>query len=259
VPQGEARGHLARFLFRGDDVFKSVKVLSGGERSRLELALLGVWPSNLLLLDEPTNHLDIPAREALEAFLRDTKATAVVVSHDRRFLDATCQSLLVIAPLPLAERDAKNPEFAEAEAVAVPFDGGYTDWRTAVASGWDAVAEARRLTSATVVDPGAQATTTRARAKRRAAASSVRRSEAPARGRAKALSKDAYRRQKSVVENDLTRLGLRRGQIQLALADPSIQANFVELRRLTSELADVETAMASAEDAWLSLEELAPR
>ena len=80
-----------------------------------------------------------------------------------------------------------------------------------------------------------------------------------ARGRPGALSKDAYRRARSTVDGDLTRLGLRRGQIELALIDPSVQANYVELRRLTSELADVETAMAAAEDAWLSLEERAPR
>ena len=72
-PSRRARraGYLARFLFRGDDVFKEVRQLSGGERSRLELALLGILPSNLLLLDEPTNHLDIAAREAIEAFLAE--------------------------------------------------------------------------------------------------------------------------------------------------------------------------------------------
>ena len=93
---GEARGYLARFLFRGDDVFKEVRSLSGGERSRLELALLGICRSNLLLLDEPTNHLDIPAREALEAFLRETPATLLVVSHDRRLLETTCDRLWVV-------------------------------------------------------------------------------------------------------------------------------------------------------------------
>ena len=92
VTAGEARGYLARFLFRGDDVFKEVRLLSGGERSRLELALLGIMPSNLLLLDEPTNHLDIPAREAIEAFLPSTPATMLVVSHDRRLLETVCDA-----------------------------------------------------------------------------------------------------------------------------------------------------------------------
>ena len=84
VTPGEARGYLARFLFRGDDVLKEVRLLSGGERSRLELALLGIQASNLLLLDEPTNHLDIAAREAIEGFLVESPATLLIVSHDRR-------------------------------------------------------------------------------------------------------------------------------------------------------------------------------
>ena len=82
--------------FRGDEVLKEVRLLSGGERSRLELALLGILPSNLLLLDEPTNHLDIPAREALETFLRESAATVIVVSHDRRFLETICDRLWVV-------------------------------------------------------------------------------------------------------------------------------------------------------------------
>ena len=73
------------------------------------------------------------------------------------------------------------------------------------------------------------------------------------------LSKDAYRRRRQVVEDDLTRLGLRKSQLELALGDPNVQANFVELRRVTSELADVNAALAQAEDAWLVLAEQAPR
>ena len=96
VTPGEARSYLARFLFRGEDAFKEVRALSGGERSRLELALLGIQPSNLLLLDEPTNHLDIPAREAIEAFMRESPATLVVVSHDRRLLETVCDRLSVM-------------------------------------------------------------------------------------------------------------------------------------------------------------------
>ncbi|MBI3746749.1 MAG: hypothetical protein HY264_09585, partial [Chloroflexi bacterium] len=88
--------------------------------------------------------------------------------------------------------------------------------------------------------------------------------EAPARGRAPAatrpskLSKDAYRRQRAAVDAELTRLHLRRNHLELAMGDPAVQANFVELRRITSELADVETALAAAEDTWLVLEERAP-
>ena len=78
-------------------------------------------------------------------------------------------------------------------------------------------------------------------------------------GRREPLSKDAYRRQRAVVDADLTRLGLRKSQLELALGRPDTQANFVELRRVASELADVDTALAQAEDAWLALEERAPR
>ncbi len=82
------------------------------------------------------------------------------------------------------------------------------------------------------------------------------RSAAPA--RAPRLSKDAYRRQRAIIDDDLNRLGLRKGHLELALLDPSIAANFVELRRVTSELADVDQALRAAEEAWLLLEERAP-
>ena len=72
------------------------------------------------------------------------------------------------------------------------------------------------------------------------------------------LSKDAFRRQKAVIEDDLGRLGLRKGHLELALMNPTTSANFVELRRVTSELADVDQALAAAEEAWLLLEERAP-
>lgn len=72
------------------------------------------------------------------------------------------------------------------------------------------------------------------------------------------LSKDAYRRQKVALDAELTRLGLRKNHLELAMGDPGVVANFVEMRRVTSELADVDTALAAAEDAWLQLEERAP-
>jgi ATP-binding cassette subfamily F protein 3 len=82
----EARDLLGAFLFSGDDVFKKVSALSGGEKNRLSLAEIVVSGANLLLLDEPTNNLDIPAREALEDALIDYRGTLFFISHDRYFL-----------------------------------------------------------------------------------------------------------------------------------------------------------------------------
>ncbi len=84
---GVLRSFLAGFLFTGDDVFKKVADLSGGEKGRLSLAKLIYSKSNVLILDEPTNHLDIPSREALEQALKEYDGTIITVSHDRYFLD----------------------------------------------------------------------------------------------------------------------------------------------------------------------------
>ncbi|GAC1518970.1 MAG: ABC-F family ATP-binding cassette domain-containing protein [Chloroflexota bacterium] len=83
LPLPEARNYLAQYLFRGDDVFKKVGMLSGGERGRLALAVLTLDGVNCLLLDEPTNHLDIPAREVLQEGLERFDGTLIMVSHDR--------------------------------------------------------------------------------------------------------------------------------------------------------------------------------
>jgi len=90
------RMYLGRFLFSGDDVYKKVSMLSGGERQRLSLAKLLLDEPNALLLDEPTNHLDIPAREALEAALRDFPGTIVVATHDRYLLERLATRILTV-------------------------------------------------------------------------------------------------------------------------------------------------------------------
>jgi ATP-binding cassette subfamily F protein 3 len=233
ITQGEARSYLARFLFRGDDAFKEVRTLSGGERSRLELALLGIQPSNLLLLDEPTNHLDIPAREAIETFMRESPATLLVVSHDRRLLETVCDRLWVVDG-----------------GAAVGFPGGYRAWRAAVAAGWT-VAGALRDGADTAAGTSVGPVTTAA------AVPPVTAATPRPKPRAR-LSKDAYRRQREALDGELTRLGLRKNHLELALGTPAVAANFVELRRITSELADVQTALGAAEDAWLEMEDRAP-
>ena len=88
-----ARGYLAQYLFRGDDVFKRVSDLSGGERGRLALALLALEGANFLLLDEPTNHLDIPAQEALQEVLEEYNGTILLVSHDRYLIDRLARQI----------------------------------------------------------------------------------------------------------------------------------------------------------------------
>ncbi len=84
---GEARKYLALYLFRGEDVFKQVSMLSGGERGRLALASLSLHGANVLLLDEPTNHLDIAAQEVLQEVLENFEGTILMVSHDRYLID----------------------------------------------------------------------------------------------------------------------------------------------------------------------------
>jgi len=91
---GELRSYLAKFLFTGDDIFKAVAALSGGERSRLTLAKLIYSHFNVLVMDEPTNHLDIPSREALELSLAEYTGTVIMVSHDRYFLDKLATEIL---------------------------------------------------------------------------------------------------------------------------------------------------------------------
>jgi ATP-binding cassette subfamily F protein 3 len=88
-----ARTYLGRFLFFGDDVFKPIGALSGGERSRVALAKLTLQGANFLVLDEPTNHLDLPSRQALEMILSQYDGTLLFVSHDRYFVDALATTL----------------------------------------------------------------------------------------------------------------------------------------------------------------------
>lgn len=95
---GEIRDYLARFMFSGEDVFKKVGVLSGGERGRLALAKLSLAHANLLLLDEPTNHLDIPAQEVLQEVLDEFQGTILLVSHDRYLIDVLGSQIWEIEP-----------------------------------------------------------------------------------------------------------------------------------------------------------------
>jgi len=110
----DLRNILALFLFRGDEVFKPIDTLSGGERGRVALAKLMLEGANLLLLDEPTNHLDIPSQEALQAALSQFPGTLLLISHDRYLIDALASQVWVISP--------------EESAMEI-FSGGYAEYQ----------------------------------------------------------------------------------------------------------------------------------
>ena len=113
-----ARTHLGRFLFSGDDVFRQVKNLSGGEKNKLVLAQLTYIQPNLLILDEPTNHLDMDSRQALGEMLQNYDGTLLLISHDRYLLEQVCTRVIEVA-----------------DGVAAIFEGSYSEMRAAKAVG----------------------------------------------------------------------------------------------------------------------------
>jgi ATP-binding cassette subfamily F protein 3 len=128
-----ARSYLGRFLFSGDDVFKPVGALSGGERSRLALAKLTLQGANFLVLDEPTNHLDLPARQVLEEVLATYTGTLIFVSHDRYFVDALATTVWMLE-----------------NSAITSYVGNYSAWRTRtmLAQNAAAIQSARETASA---------------------------------------------------------------------------------------------------------------
>lgn len=123
----EARSMLGSFLFRGDDVFKRVEELSGGEKGRLSFLKLLLQKPNFLVLDEPTNHLDIVSKGVIEEYLQDYPGTILVVSHDRYFLDKITERTLELTPLGVIDypgnysfyREKKTQLVKEAEVPSV--------------------------------------------------------------------------------------------------------------------------------------------
>jgi len=111
--QGFIRINLDNFGFKGDDVYKSVSVLSGGEKVKVVICKILLSDNNVLILDEPTNYLDIKAMEALEKSLKDTEKTVFIVCHDRRFIENICDFILEIKEKCIKEFDGRFKEYLE--------------------------------------------------------------------------------------------------------------------------------------------------
>ena len=217
------RSFLARFLFQGDDVFKRVADLSGGEKGRLSLAKLIYSQKNVLILDEPTNHLDIPSREALEAALDAYDGTVITVSHDRYFLDRIATQILSF------------DETGEAEI----FNGNYTEFH-------DAKDQRREE----------QIAKSNAREQKRSGENT--KIEKRTAKTQEPLSKNQMRqneRRVREIENELPALEKQAADFSLRMSAPEIAANRAELLAVAEKLERTERKIQELYREWESLAE----
>ncbi len=212
---GEIRNYLARFLFSGEDVFRKVSTLSGGERGRLALAKLGLTQANLLLLDEPTNHLDIPSQEILQEVLSEYAGTILLVSHDRYLIDALGTQIWEIKP---------------DQASLTVFEGSYSMYR--------AEQEARSLDAARKAEGGRQVQITAGQKTRANPASNEERRR---KNRLKEVESLV-----SLLETQLNELGLR---LENPPSDPG------KVQKLGKEYVEVQTRLEALLQEWEGLAE----
>ena len=209
----EARNYLARFLFRGDDVFKSTSALSGGERSRLALARLLITEPNLLVLDEPTTHLDIPSREALESLLGNYGGTMLFVSHDRRLISLLATQLWIV-------------EDGEASL----FRGSFEEWMRLQRS-------AAQVQTAIPDKPAPKTRSRQSDRQRRTSAAQKRAKQAKIREQ----------------EELITRLEAQLAEINAALESATERQNIPEITRLGEKYNATQARLDKAWDEWSEL------
>ena len=214
---GTLRGFLAKSLFTGEDVFKNVSSLSGGEKGRLALAKLIYSHHNVLVLDEPTNHLDIPSREALEEALKEYDGTILVVSHDRFFLDKIANHVLSF----------------EDDGTVTYFDGNYTEYHEWKLSGKELGLTSKPRISAPVgsVPP------------------------AVASGAVSSLSKNHLNQlEKRIkqIESELPTLESEGAKLTHDMSNPRIASDYSRLAEVTKKLSETEARIKSLYEEWES-------
>ncbi len=229
---------LGSFLFRGDDVFKTVGILSGGEKSRLALVRLLLDPPNLLLMDEPTTHLDMGSIDALIGALEDYEGTLVFISHDVHFIRAMARSVIHIA-----------------SGVLTPYQGDYQYFldKTKATSAREALTAT--LTNSQPTNWGGG--TPKKEAFTPPKSKEQRRQEAEARA-ARSKGKKEVEQKVGKIEEELAALDKRKHEIVILLQDGATYADAVKFRSLNEELAKIEPEVvrktASWEKATLELE-----
>jgi ATP-binding cassette subfamily F protein 3 len=226
VDEVGVRSYLGSFLFSGDEVFRPVRTLSGGERTRLGLARI-IWEApNLVFLDEPTNHLDIASREALEGALRAYEGTLVVVSHDRYFLDAVVSRILW-----LADGEGRIDS------------GGYSEARGR---------RARSAAEAAAAPAAAPARGPGDAPRGGGDAKAARRREREERDR---VEREQRRRRKARLglEAEITGLESRLTELTAAMEDDASRGDAASLRRLSEEYAATRARLESLYARWSEL------
>ena len=224
VAAGEVRKHLRSllgcFLFSGDDVFKKVSVLSGGEKSRLALAKMLLAPANLIVMDEPTNHLDMRSKSILQEALAAFEGSMVIVSHDRDFLD------------PLV---TKVVEFKGGNVKVYP--GNVSDYLYVTSKG-------SSVGAVTAPDKGTMPPSDRER----------KRIEAEQRQQRYKRTKPV-RNELEKLEAQIEKAEKKKQELEQKLADPELYKEGAKVRDIREELRNLETDLAYAYDRWGGLSE----
>ncbi len=225
LTETEIRNILGGFLFRGEDVFKNVNMLSGGEKVRLALAKLFQRRPNLLILDEPTNHMDIVGKEALEEMLKSFDGTVLFVSHDRYFIKQVADALLIFQ----GGTTMYFPYGYEAyeEKYGAENKGSFTD-------------EALRLNAGKPDEE--KAVTKKSDAEKNYSNP----------GKELSKAKKRVERLEKLIEDNEIRLEELRNQ----LADPAISSDYVKLAAIQDEISAKETENEGYMDEWAELSEI---
>ena len=220
----KARNVLGSFLFKGDDVFKLVGDLSGGERARLALLKLFLQGDNFLILDEPTNHLDIPTREIVERALQQFGGTCFIISHDRYFLDQVSTRTLVL----------ENKGFTE-------YLGNYSYYKEKLKEQQDIAALTEVVEEVAKEDVKSEAKTI-----------STSLSDEPK----KKTNTYMVEKQLAEVEEEIARLEATMKMYEVQLANPVVQQDLAEMENISKQLSDTESNLQKLYEKWEHFSEL---
>ncbi len=243
----EIRNVLAAFLFTGEDVFKQVKMLSGGERGRVSLAKLMLSEANFLILDEPTNHLDIASKEILEDALNSYSGTVLYVSHDRYFINRTATRILELENGALTVYQGNYDYYLEKKAELAG-----TGMDSAAAAGNGSGSSPARLKDGTNALPSAAWNT--ASVSDAPASQSAQKQDWKSQKEAQA----AQRKKENAIrrcEEAISRLEERISQIEEEMVLPEVCTNVPRLQELSREKEDADARLLELMEEWEELSE----